>query len=66
MEDVRVPASNMLGGEGKGFNIAMAGLNGGMLQHGRDRYIDTSARVDHVARSWDPTQLNMGRLDSFE
>ena len=31
MEDVRVPASNMIGNEGNGFRIAMAGLNGGRL-----------------------------------
>lgn len=31
MDGVRVPASNMLGAENKGFNIAMAGLDGGRL-----------------------------------
>ncbi|ABG98837.1 acyl-CoA dehydrogenase [Rhodococcus jostii RHA1] len=30
-EDVRVPAGNLLGSEGGGFRIAMAGLNGGRL-----------------------------------
>ncbi|MFC9765741.1 isobutyryl-CoA dehydrogenase [Rhodococcus jostii] len=30
-EDVRVPAANLLGAEGGGFRIAMAGLNGGRL-----------------------------------
>ncbi|MFE7422723.1 isobutyryl-CoA dehydrogenase [Rhodococcus sp. NPDC057529] len=30
-EDVRVPAANLLGDEGGGFRIAMAGLNGGRL-----------------------------------
>ncbi|MEU2003653.1 isobutyryl-CoA dehydrogenase [Rhodococcus sp. NPDC019627] len=30
-EDVRVPAANLLGTEGGGFRIAMAGLNGGRL-----------------------------------
>ena len=30
-EDVRVPASNVLGSEGDGFRIAMNGLNGGRL-----------------------------------
>ncbi|MDI9952044.1 isobutyryl-CoA dehydrogenase [Rhodococcus sp. IEGM 1305] len=30
-EDVRVPAANLLGSEGGGFRIAMAGLNGGRL-----------------------------------
>ncbi|MFC8181785.1 isobutyryl-CoA dehydrogenase [Rhodococcus sp. NPDC057297] len=30
-EDVRVPAANVLGGEGQGFRIAMNGLNGGRL-----------------------------------
>jgi len=31
LDGVRVPAANMLGAEGKGFNIAMAGLDGGRL-----------------------------------
>ncbi|HEY5854014.1 MAG TPA: isobutyryl-CoA dehydrogenase [Aldersonia sp.] len=30
-EDVRVPATNMVGEEGNGFRIAMSGLNGGRL-----------------------------------
>lgn len=30
-EDARVPASNRVGAEGSGFNIAMAGLDGGRL-----------------------------------
>lgn len=29
MEDVRVPAKNILGDLGAGFNMAMTGLNGG-------------------------------------
>ncbi|WP_207642743.1 MULTISPECIES: acyl-CoA dehydrogenase family protein [Actibacterium] len=31
MDNMRVPAANMLGAEGKGFNIAMSGLNGGRI-----------------------------------
>ena len=31
MQDVRIPASSMLGGEGEGFSIAMKALNGGRL-----------------------------------
>ncbi|MEV5838506.1 acyl-CoA dehydrogenase family protein [Nocardia sp. NPDC052112] len=31
LDNVRVPAANMLGGEGNGFRIAMNGLNGGRL-----------------------------------
>jgi alkylation response protein AidB-like acyl-CoA dehydrogenase len=31
LDNARVPAANMLGLEGKGFNIAMSGLNGGRI-----------------------------------
>jgi isobutyryl-CoA dehydrogenase len=31
MENCRVPVKNLLGVEGKGFNIAMSGLNGGRV-----------------------------------
>ena len=34
LDDVRVPAENLLGGEGEGFRIAMMGLDGGRLNIG--------------------------------
>lgn len=34
LENVRVPAENMVGGEGEGFRIAMQGLDGGRLNIG--------------------------------
>lgn len=34
LEDCRVPAENLLGGEGNGFRIAMQGLDGGRLNIG--------------------------------
>lgn len=33
-EDCEVPAKNLIGSEGQGFNIAMEGLNGGRLSVG--------------------------------
>ena len=30
-DDVEVPAENLLGAEGQGFNLAMHGLNGGRI-----------------------------------
>lgn len=34
LQDVRVPAANLLGAEGDGFGIAMSGLNGGRVNIG--------------------------------
>ncbi|RKP14036.1 butyryl-CoA dehydrogenase [Piptocephalis cylindrospora] len=34
MEDCRIPAANLLGGEGQGFKIAMMGLDGGRINIG--------------------------------
>jgi len=34
LEDVRIPATNLLGEEGQGFRIAMSGLDGGRLNIG--------------------------------
>ncbi|MGR6329314.1 acyl-CoA dehydrogenase family protein [Sphingomonas sp. XXL09] len=49
-EDCRVPVANLLGGEGEGFRIAMAGLDGGRLNigacslGGAQRCLDESIR----------------------
>ncbi len=49
-EDVRVPAENLVGGEGEGFRIAMMGLDGGRLNigacslGGAQRCLDESIR----------------------
>ncbi|HEX8308997.1 MAG TPA: acyl-CoA dehydrogenase family protein [Allosphingosinicella sp.] len=49
-DDVRVPAENLVGGEGEGFRIAMMGLDGGRLNigacslGGAQRCLDESVR----------------------
>jgi acyl-CoA dehydrogenase len=49
-EDCRVPAANLVGGEGEGFKIAMSGLDGGRLNigacslGGAQRCLDESIR----------------------
>ena len=46
MEDVRVPAANMLGAEGDGFRIAMSGLNGGRVNIGASSLGGAQAALD--------------------
>ena len=42
-EDCEVPAENVIGTEGQGFNIAMSGLNGGRINIGKASLILSEA-----------------------
>jgi alkylation response protein AidB-like acyl-CoA dehydrogenase len=46
LEDVRVPAANLLGAEGDGFRIAMSGLNGGRVNIGASSLGGAQAAFD--------------------
>jgi alkylation response protein AidB-like acyl-CoA dehydrogenase len=46
LEDVRVPAANLLGGEGNGFKIAMTGLDGGRINIGAAALGGAQAALD--------------------
>ena len=47
-EDCRVPAENLVGGEGNGFRIAMAGLDGGRLNIGACSLGAAAASLDRA------------------
>ncbi|MEZ5839926.1 MAG: acyl-CoA dehydrogenase family protein [Hyphomicrobiales bacterium] len=47
-EDCRVPAANLVGGEGNGFRIAMAGLDGGRLNIGACSLGAAAASLDRA------------------
>ena len=49
-EDCRVPAENLIGGEGAGFKIAMAGLDGGRLNIAACSIGAAQACLDHAVR----------------
>ena len=57
-EDCRVPAANLVGAEGEGFRIAMAGLDGGRLNigacslGGAQRCLDESVRYTKERRQF--------------
>lgn len=44
-EDCRVPASNIIGNEGQGFNIAMKGLNGGRINIGQYHKLPSVGKI---------------------
>jgi alkylation response protein AidB-like acyl-CoA dehydrogenase len=50
MEDVRIAASNMLGTEGSGFKIAMAGLDGGRINIGAASLGGAQAALDKTVQ----------------
>lgn len=58
MEDCRIPAANMLGGEGEGFKLAMAGLDGGRLSIG-------SCSIGAAQASFDMARDHLGVRHQF-
>ncbi|HYI39938.1 MAG TPA: acyl-CoA dehydrogenase family protein [Allosphingosinicella sp.] len=60
-DDVRVPAENLVGGEGEGFRIAMMGLDGGRLNigacslGGAQRCLDESVRYTKERKAFGQT-----------
>merc|ERR1712146_210457 len=58
MDNCRVPAANMLGGEGQGFKLAMAGLDGGRLSIG-------SCSIGAAQSSFDMARKHLGDRQQF-
>ena len=58
MDNCRVPAANMLGGEGQGFKLAMAGLDGGRLSIG-------SCSIGAAQASFDMAREHLGDRQQF-
>ena len=50
LEDVRIPAANLLSGEGDGFGIAMTGLNGGRVNMGACSLGGGQSALDQTVR----------------
>jgi len=58
LDNCRVPAANMLGGEGQGFKLAMAGLDGGRLSIG-------SCSIGAAQASFDMAREHLGDRQQF-
>ena len=66
MEDVRVPGSARLGGEGEGFRIAMAGLDGGRLNISACSLGGAKAALDKAIAYAGERKAFGQRLDGFQ
>ena len=66
MEDVRVPGSARLGGEGEGFRIAMAGLDGGRLNISACSLGGAKAALDKAIAYAGERKAVGQRLDGFQ
>ncbi len=65
-EDCRVPASNLLGVEGQGFKIAMAGLDGGRLNIAACSLGGAQAALDKALSYMTDRQAFGRRLNEFQ
>ncbi len=66
MEDVRVPAGSLLGGEGNGFKIAMVGLDGGRLNIGACSLGGAQSALDKAVAYMKERQAFGQKLVQFE
>ena len=64
LDDCRVPAKNLIGEEGGGFKIAMAGLDGGRLSIGTCRYVHQTGS-NMLCCDCDTCSLTCIRLDTI-
>ena len=65
-EDLRVPAANLLGEEGQGFKIAMAGLDGGRLNIGACSLGGAQAALDRAIQYGRERQAFGKKLVDFQ
>ncbi len=65
-ENARVPVENLLGAEGKGFSIAMAGLDGGRLNISACSLGGAQAALDKTLAYMGERQAFGKRLDEFQ
>jgi len=65
-EDARVPVANLVGAEGQGFKIAMAGLDGGRLNIGACSLGAAQASLDLAVRYMDERQQFGKKLKDFQ
>jgi alkylation response protein AidB-like acyl-CoA dehydrogenase len=66
MEDVRIPAANMLGEEGAGFKIAMMGLDGGRLNIGACSLGGAQSALDKACAYMHERQAFGKKLEEFQ
>lgn len=60
LDNVRVPAANLVGGEGKGFSLAQKWLGAGRVKHGA-RALGVAERALEMATSYAKQRVTFGR-----
>ena len=60
MEDVKVPKSNLIGKQGQGFSIALAGLDGGRLNIASCS-IGGAAKCLEIAKDYTKSRKQFGK-----